>query len=37
MIKDLHFTEKHEVGKWFKTHYNGLSNKRNFEYINSKK
>jgi len=35
-IKELHFTEKHEVGKWFKLNKNGFSGKRNVEFINAK-
>jgi hypothetical protein len=32
MKKDLHFTKKHEVGKWF----NKNTNRKYFEFINIK-
>jgi hypothetical protein len=34
MKKDLHFTKKHEVGKWFNKNKN--TNRKYFEFINAK-
>jgi len=37
MQQDLHFTKKHEVGKWFKLNKNGLSgSRRRVEFVNAK-